>query len=172
MRELERVVENGSLENLQQRLAWLLSVIVWYENIIDCAAVNLVADTLACIGRSFKARSSAATVQIFSGTPGRPKFNIPYEQLNFLVVKGFTTVKIAELLGVSVRTIERRFQDFSLSVTATYTEITDVQSDKTVREIMLIFPSTGYKRMSGYLRSRGIRVQQKRVREAIFIYCV
>ena len=168
LRELEqRVAEDGSLENLQRRLAWLLSVIVRYENVINRAVVNLIADALSCIGRSFEARSSATTVQIFSGTPGRPKLDIPYEQLNFLVERGFTTVKIAELLGVSVRTIERRFQNFGLSVRATYTEITDVQLDETVREIMSIFPNTGYKRMSGYLRSRGIRVQQKRVREAV-----
>ncbi len=169
LRELEeRVAENGSLENLQRRLAWLLSVIVRYEsNVINPAVVDLLADALACIGRSFETRISTATVQIFSGSPGRPKFNIPYEQLNFLVERGFTTVKMAELLGVSVRTIERRFHDFGLSVRATYTEITDVQLDETVRGIMLILPNTGYKRMSGYLRSRGIRIQQKRVREAM-----
>jgi len=163
----ERVAENGSLENLQRKLAWLLSVIVRGENVIERAVVNLIADALACIGRSFEARRSAVTVQIFSGTPGRPKFNIPYEQLNFLVERGFTIVKMAELLGVSVRTIERRFQHFGLSVRATYTEITDAPLDETVREIMFIFPNTGYKRMSGYLRSRDIRVQQKRVREAM-----
>ncbi len=81
--------------------------------------------------------------------------------------RGFTTVKMAELLGVSVRTIERRFHDFGLSVRATYTEITDVQLDETVRGIMLIFPNTGYKRLSSYLRSRGIHIQQKRVRQAM-----
>ena len=55
LRELEqRVAENGSLENLQRRLAWLLSVIVRYENVIisNRAVVNLIADALSCIGRS------------------------------------------------------------------------------------------------------------------------
>ena len=53
--------------------------------------------------------------EFFSGTSGRPKFNIPYDQLNFLVERGFTFVKTAELLGISVRTAERRFQDFGLN---------------------------------------------------------
>jgi hypothetical protein len=166
LRELEeQVAEN---ENLQRRLAWLLRVIVRYEStVINHAVVDLLADALACIGHSVETGVSAGTMQIFSQTPGRQKFNIPYEQLNFLVERGFTTVKMAELLGVSVRTIEPRFQEFGLSVRATYTEITDVQLDETVCKIMVTFPNTGYKRMSGYLRSRGIRIQQKQVREAM-----
>ena len=168
LRELEeRVAENGSLENLQRRLAWLLSVIARYENVIDRAVVDLIADALSCITGSIETRNEAPTMQFFSGTSGRPKFNIPYDQLNFLVERGFTFVKMAELLGVSVRTVERRCQDFGLSVRATYADITDVQLDDTVRGIMSVFPYTGYKRMSGYLRSRGIRIQQKRVREAM-----
>ena len=43
---------------------------------------------------------------------------------------------MAELIGVSVRTIERRFQDFGLSVRATYTDISDIQLDEIVRGIM------------------------------------
>ena len=81
--------------------------------------------------------------------------------------RGFTIIKIAELLGVSARTIERRFQDFGLSVRATNTYITDAQLDEVVRGIISIFPNTGYKRMFGYLRSRGIRIQQNRVRDAM-----
>jgi hypothetical protein len=67
LRELEeRVAENGSLENLQRRLAWLLSVIVRYEsNVTNPSVVDLLADALACIGRSFETRITAVTVQIF-----------------------------------------------------------------------------------------------------------
>ena len=106
---------------------------------------------MSCITGSIETRNRAATVEIFSETTGRPKFNIPYEQLNFLVERGFTIVKMAELLGVSARTIERRFQDFGLSVRATYTDITDTQLDQVVSGIISIFPNTGYKRMSDYL---------------------
>ena len=155
----ERVAENGSLENLQRRLAWLLSVIIQHQNIIDHAVVDLITDALSCITGSTETRNRAATVEIFSGTTGRPKLNIPYEQLNFLVERGFTIVKMAELLGVSARTIERRFQDFGLSVRATYTDITDAQLDQVVSGIISIFPNTVYKRMSGYLRFRGIHIE-------------
>ena len=36
-------------------------------------------------------------------TIGRPKFNVPKEQLEFLVEQGFRTPAIANLLGVSRR---------------------------------------------------------------------
>ena len=101
LRELEeRVAENGSLENLQRRLAWLLSVIACYENVIDHAVVDLITGALSCIMGSIETRNEASTMQFCSGTSGKPKFNIPYNQLNFLVERGFTFVKMAELLGV------------------------------------------------------------------------
>ena len=81
----ERIAENGSLENLQRRLAWLLSVIACYENVLDHAVVDLIADALSCIARLIETRNEAPTMQFFSRTQGRPKFNIPYDQLNFLV---------------------------------------------------------------------------------------
>ena len=49
---------------------------------------------------------------------------------------------MAELLGVSARIIERRFQDFGLYVRATYTDIIDAQLDKAVRGIISIFLNT------------------------------
>ena len=54
LRELEQRVENGSLENLQRRLAWLLSVIVRYQNIIHRAVVDLITDALSCITGSIE----------------------------------------------------------------------------------------------------------------------
>jgi hypothetical protein len=39
--------------------------------------------------------------RIFTGTHGRLKFNIPREQLQFLLEQGFTVPAIANILGVS-----------------------------------------------------------------------
>ncbi len=170
MRELElRISENGNLENLQQRLEWLLSVVIRYHrsNFIEQGIVDLLSEALACLSYSWEEANSATAERIFSGSPGRPKLNISFEQLNFLIERRFTTVQISELLGVSLRTIERRLQDFGLSIRATYTDVTDEQLDVTILEILGTLPNTGYKRMSGYLRSRGVRIQQKRIRESM-----
>ena len=75
----------------------------------------------------------------------------PYEQLNFLLERRFTVVQISALLGVSSRTVERRLQEFGLSVRATYADISEEHLDSTVNQILATVPNTGYKRMSGYL---------------------
>ena len=46
--------------------------------------------------------------------------------------------------------------------------MSDEQLDTTILEIMTAFPNTGNKRMTGYLRSRGMRIQQQyRIRESM-----
>ena len=60
-----------------------------------------------------------------SGTPGRPAFHISKEQLAMLSKARFSVPCIVELLNVSARTIERRMQEYGLSVRAFYTEIQD-----------------------------------------------
>lgn len=161
--ELElRVGESGNLENVQNRLEWLLSVVVRYQSdLIEGAVVDLLSEALACLTYSCETVNNSLAEQMFSGSPGRPKYNIPYEQLNFLVERRFTGVQISELLGVGLRTIERRLQEFGLSIRATYTEISNEHLDTTVLEVMESFPNTGCKRMTGHLRTRGIRIQQK-----------
>ncbi len=85
MRELElRISENGNLENLQQRLEWLLSVVIRYHrsNFIEQGIVDLLSEALACLSYSWEEANSATAERIFSGSPGRPKLNISFEQLN------------------------------------------------------------------------------------------
>lgn len=162
-------VENGRLENAQNRLEWLLSLVTRYQegNFIERDVVDLISEALGCLTCSCEIVNSGTTEGIFTGSPGRPKFNIPYEQLNFLLERRFTTVQISALLGVSSRTVERRLQEFGLSVRATYAHITEEDLDTTIDQILTTFPNTGYKRMSGYLRARGIRIQQRRIRESM-----
>ena len=162
-------VGNGYLENAQYRLEWLLSLVTRYHesNFFGRSVVDFISEALGCLIYSCEIVNRGGVEAIFTGSSGRPKFNIPYEQLNFLLERRFTVAQISALLGVSSRTIERRLQEFGLSVRATYTEISDEHLDSTVNQILATFPNTGYKRMSGYLRTRGIRVQQRRIRESM-----
>ena len=71
LRELEeRVAENGSLENLQRRLAWLLSVIARYENVIDRAVVDLIADALSCLRGPLKQETRHRQCNFLAGLQG------------------------------------------------------------------------------------------------------
>ena len=63
-----------------------------------------------------------------------------------------------------MRTIERRLNKFNISTRLFYSEIDDDTLDDTIRDISRTFPSAGYRRMTGFLLSRGIRVQQERIK--------
>ena len=71
------------------------------------------------------------------------------------------------MLGLSVRTTERRLQEFNISSRQFVTTIDDQTVDRTIEEILRSFPSYGYRRMTGALLSNGIKVQQVRIRESI-----
>ena len=88
---------------------------------------------------------------MFTGMPGRPKFNIPKEQLGFLIEQHFSTPAVADILGVSRRTVVRRLREFGLSCRAVYSLMSDEQLDKIMLSILAEFPETGYKRMNEWV---------------------
>ena len=68
---------------------------------------------------------------------------------------------------MSVRTVYKRMSGCSLSVSISYSNVTDKEFDAVLRDILISFPKTGYRRMLGHMNKRGMSVQDKRVR-AIF----
>ena len=101
---------------------------------------------------------------------GRPKFDIHKEQIEHLLNLNFTCPKIADLLGVSLRTIRRRMDEYGLSVSHFYSSISDHELLRVMKDIYSSFPNCGYRMMDGHLRRRGIRVSQARIRSSI--HCV
>ena len=94
---------------------------------------------------------------------GRPKFNISYEQLSFLIENRFTVPQIADMVGISVRTVYRRLVEYSLSQ---YSDTSDNELDSIVKQVHSLFPMCGNSQMQGHLLARGLRVQQLRIRES------
>ena len=103
---------------------------------------------------------------IHTGELGRPRYDISKDQLQYLLENKFTVPQIAEMIAVSQRTVFRRMNEFSLSVTAHYSSISDEDLDMLVGEIQHGFPMCGNTQMQGHLFARGHRVQQIRVRES------
>ena len=112
--------------------------------------------------------SSAYKVGVaFSGVPGRPSYAISREHLLFFLDHRFTIPETAVLLGVSPSTVKRRSRQYGLSVSASYAVMADEDLDQIVSAIINDFPNCGYKRMTGFLLARGLRVQQERIRESM-----
>ena len=54
-----------------------------------------------------------------------------------------------------------------MSVRGTYAKITDQELDNIVKNMLREFPNSGYKSLRGHLLSRGYKVQENRIREAM-----
>ena len=92
---------------------------------------------------------------------------VAQEQLEFLIEGHFSVPEISKLLGVSTRTVERRMTEYGLNIRQSYGQINDSNLDGVLNGILKDFPNSGYKRMTGLLLARGIRLQQSRIRSAM-----
>ena len=55
---------------------------------------------------------------VSTGLVGRPYFQILQDQLSYLIENGFSVPQIANMIGMSVRTVCRRMDDYDLSIRA------------------------------------------------------
>lgn len=161
--------DSDSQESVFYRVETLYNTVVRFDGVngVDGNIVNYlrqVRDSLSSHSHSSSARMAD---QIFTGQRGRPKYILPQEQLEFLVERRFSVPQISKLLGVSPRTVERRLSKYGMSIRQTYADLNDNDLDELVRCILRDFPNAGYKRMTGLLFARGIRLQQSRIRSTM-----
>ena len=126
---------------------------------------------------SFTDSYAAQYTQHGDGRPGRPKLNVTLEQIEFLRSLHFSWEKIAQLLQVSVPTLQKRRREFGISDNLQqYSDISDDNLDKIYRELTasdtnssggFLTPNIGRRRFIGALRSRGIRVQRWRASQCL-----
>ena len=174
--DILRQLESGNnssdtLDHVQYRIDCL------YEIILRCFDTGFVGESFVTVVREaldcFKLNDNDVMYKarkVFTGRSGRPRYNISREQLEFLVQKRFSTAEIAVLLAVGKHkrtAVERRLEEFHLSIRATYSDMFNEELDAEITSIFRIFPNTGYKRMTGFLLSRNVRIQQQRIREAM-----
>jgi len=98
---------------------------------------------------------------------GRPRFEIPREQLQYLVNYEITIPDMSRALGVSESTIKRCMQEYDISITDRRTAISDDDLGNIVRAIHRDFPNAGYWRVQSQLVLHNINVSQLRVRECM-----
>ena len=79
-----------------------------------------------------------------NGAAGRPKFDIPQEQLQYLIDYEISMTKIAQALGVSKSTIKRRVREHGISV-GPRVVLDDSELDILVRDIQREFPNAGWR---------------------------
>ena len=97
-----------------------------------------------------------------TGMRGQPKLEVSKEQIQFLRELHFPWVRIAELLGISTKTLTRRRQEFQINdeEEMNWSSAGNDELREIMQEIMSVTPGIGQTRMLGALHSRGIRVQR------------
>ncbi len=87
------------------------------------------------------------------GRSGRPKYDLPYDQLVYFLEHGFTCSKISKMMGASERTIR------SLG--------TNVLLKNVITEGHEAFPNAEYRFIHGWLKQKGLKVKEHRIRQLI-----
>ena len=129
--------------------------------------VSYIRQVQDCLSSHSPTSSARVAEKLFTGNRGRPKYVVPQEQVEFLIKRHFSVPENSKLLGVSTRTVERRMSEYELSIWGSYDGMNDNELDDIVTGILKDFPDAGYKRMTGLLLARGIRLQQSRIRSAM-----
>ena len=72
-----------------------------------------------------------------------------------------------KIFGVTYELSSMGLSEHRLRIRQTYTDMNYSDLDGLVRCILREFPNAGYKKMTGFLLARGIRLQQSRIRSAM-----
>ncbi len=118
-------------------------------------------------GDTFKRNRLGYAVGTIQGEPGRPKYSITKEQLQYLRSMCFSWIQIAALLGVSCSTVYRRRVEFELLQDSVGHLVEDATLIELVTEMKRQQPALGQTMVWGQLRSQGYQVTRARVRNAI-----
>ena len=96
--------------------------------------------------------------RIYTGLSGQPKLDVSKRQIELLRELHFPWVRIAELLGVSIKTIIRRRREFQMDDMGdtSWCSIEDGKLRELMQQIMNVTPGIGQSRMLGALHSRNI----------------
>ncbi|CAB5205585.1 unnamed protein product [Rhizophagus irregularis] len=165
---LELCVERLNL--LSAMYSYLLNVREQPYYITQINTILLLKDQLETRIENLQDESSNINSRLvsFKPTGGRYKVIILECALRLLRQEGFEWTQIAEIFGVSTKTIYRRRKEYNIpDDLASYTEITNEQLDDLIRDLRAEHPFFGQVLLMGSLRSLGIRIPRQRLRESL-----
>ena len=98
-------------------------------------------------------------------TGGRRRYIVPLERIEVLRSTGMSWTAIANCLGISTKTLQRRRAEYNMF--DTYSDVSSEELETNVRDILRLTPFSGESYVRGALRGRGINAQRWRIRNAI-----
>lgn len=136
--------------------------------VLDSVKSKVLPDLAKKIEENMSLSTTTTPFPVFllSKGRGRPEVVVDIEQVIHLRCLGFKWNTIADIMGVSIRTLHRRRQDANIGDIHSFTEISD---DEICRQLLLMksdFPDIGERMAVGLFRSRGMIVPRRRIRDA------
>ena len=99
---------------------------------------------------------------------GRPSISVELDDIKYLLALGFTKSKIAEVLGISRKTLYNKIAACpNTDEFCKYSEVTEAQLDVIVRSVKREYPNDGEVMVAGHLLRLGYRVQRSKLRASI-----
>lgn len=108
--------------------------------------------------------AEASSSLTHSASAGRPKCLIDMELLKVLRSLRFTWQETSHILGISVKTLQRRAKEYGIT---RFSTITDNELDEVVRNCVEDFPRIGEVMLRGQLVSLDIHVPRQRLRQSL-----
>ena len=170
---INKLESRDSVDYARYRVDWLCSLLLRLGGNLETSLLPGVLEAqrmLAMLDSDIycaEREESISPAKISTGLKGRQEVDIPKDHLECLLDLGFKAADIGRMLGVSPKTIHRRLKKFDLSMQGTYSDISDSSLDSLVTAILHEFPNSGYRAMRGQLLSRGLKVQEHRVRASM-----
>ena len=79
----------------------------------------------------------------------------------------FSWTKIAEIVGISRRTLYRRLSEWDLSIDINYSVLSDSELDRLVAEAKMMNPQYGEILLMAHLNTCSVRIPRSRLRASI-----
>ena len=131
-------------------LLWKSIFQIHYDSNVDSNSFNdtlilfSINEAILCLKECNRLLDSAYRCPVeHTGNVGRPRLSVTIDQLEYFIDYDFSATDIAHMLNISVRTIQRRLQDFDLSIRASYSPVKaakyEMQKPSTCRATLFHF---------------------------------
>ena len=165
-------IPDDLLDHLMMLLEFVYRELIFLQTVDHHYLTDSITESICSVGRCLRTINLVMEYKLMSSghfnvhichsdLVGRPRFEISPQQLLFLVESQFTVTQMADILGVSTRTVRRRMEEYDISITTQYSRMTDLELDIIVGEIQAQFPTSGNRQMQGHLLSMGYRIPQQ-----------
>ena len=151
--------------------AYLREVLLEISNLQDLVENNILIDEAYIADMSIDFIGCPEEHE--EGAFGRPRKLVEKEEIENLFQVYNSWQKVAELLGISDKTLRRRRHEYGMNVAgtsgprSTYTSISNEDLCTVISDALRILPNAGESYIIGACRSKGLQVQRWHIREAI-----